>query len=662
MLGAGLALGLAGCEKLSELSEPGKEGWRPAVAAARPEAPAPRAPCRARSPRRRALFGDLHVHTGYSMDARTWGLTVGPDAAYRYARGETITLTERDGRERRLRIDRPLDFAAVTDHAEWMGEVALCTTPGSAAFDTEGCRIFRDEKRWWLARLLGLQEMASRVAGIAGFRRRSREICGDDASVCREALFTTWEATRAAAERWYDRSPACRFTTFHAWEYSRTPANTKLHRNVILRNEIGPELPLSWIDSPTDADLRRRLRTLCTESGTACDALVIPHNPNLSNGHFFAVDPEDGSLAEQRARARERAALEPLVEMVQIKGESECRNGLYGVVGGPDELCDFEKKRDLPGGRAADCEEGTGRGGQAGRGCISRLDYVRYALLEGLREEARIGVNPYRFGFIGSTDTHLAAPGGVDEASPDAPLGRLGLGPRRRLSPRGTPPSPILWHNPGGLVGVWAEENSRDAIFDALKRREAFATSGPRIRPRLFAGWNLPEDLCGRPDFAGEGDARGVPMGAVLPPAPGPDAAPVLAVSALRDPGTEGRPGGLLQRLQIIKGWVDDEGLFHQAVFDVAGEPDNGADVDLTNCTPRGPGAAALCAVWRDPDFEAGRASVYYARVVENPSCRWSTWQCLAQPADDRPAGCSDPRVPRVIQERAWTSPVWYAP
>ena len=209
---------------------------------------------------------------------------------------------------------------------------------------------------------------------------------------------------------------------------------------------------------------------------------------------------------------------------------------------------------------------------------------------------------------------------------------------------------------------MWAEENSRDSIFDALKRREAFATSGPRIKPRLFAGWKLDASMCSDPNFAKVGYAEGVPMGGRLPAPPDRSAIPTFAVSALADPGTTDEPGGLLQRIQVVKGWVDTEGLFHQEVVDVAGNADNGADVDLDTCTPTGPGATSLCALWQDPDFDPNQDAVYYARVVENPSCRWSARLCLTLPPEERPDGCTSDQLPRVIQERAWTSPIWYAP
>jgi hypothetical protein len=639
--------------------EPTTEPWTPPTRAATPGKIAPREPCLTSASTRQPLFGDLHVHTRVSMDANTLGTLATPDDAYRYARGESIEVFagEPSGGTRPARIDRPLDFAAVTDHAEWMAEVSLCTTPGSASYESDGCQIYRGEKPSWLARLLGLRGFRARIGGLLGIGGRRDDVCGQDDKVCRAELASVWQVNQEATERWYDRSAACSFTTFHGWEYSHSPRGTKVHRNVILRNEISPELPISSLETPREMDLRRQLMELCNDTGTGCEAIAIPHNPNLSNGRMFVVEYDGLPLPEQREQAALRARLEPVVEMMQIKGESECRNGMYGVVGAPDELCGFEKVRDLGLQEFEDCEEGAGWGAQRGRGCSSRTDFARYALLEGLREKQRIGVNPYPFGMIGSTDTHTATPGAVSEYGVPHKFGAS----REQLLTVGEKKRGHAFMNPGGLAGVWAEENTRDSIFDALKRRETFATSGPRIIPRFFGGWDLDPEMCSDRDFVASGYSAGVPMGAELPERAEGAEPPSFAVFALADPGARDQPGGLLQRIQIVKGWVDDDGRFHQEVHDVAGSADAGAGVDLATCTPTGPGATSLCGVWRDPAFEEERDAVYYARVVENPSCRWSTRLCLSLPEEERPDGCTSERLPRTIQERAWTSPIWYS-
>jgi hypothetical protein len=308
-----------------------------------------------------------------------------------------------------------------------------------------------------------------------------------------------------------------------------------------------------------------------------------------------------------------------------------------------------------------DCEEGSGWGALMDRGCVARTDYIRYTLLEGLREQKRIGVNPFKLGIIAATDQHNANPGDVEEYSFQGWQGSADASTEQRLDPGNSPinANNSLAANPGGLAGVWAEENSRDAIFDAMKRKETFATSGPRITARFFAGWDYPENLCASTRLVAEGYEGGVAMGGDLPLRPKGAKAPSFVVSAMRDLGTPEHPGGLLQRAQIVKGWIDDAGRFHQKIFDLAGGA-NGASVDPNTCEPRGVGHGSLCSVWTDPSFDAAQRSVYYLRVLENPSCRWNQLQCLSLPVDERPPSCSDPSVPSVIQERLWTSPIWY--
>jgi hypothetical protein len=212
-------------------------------------------------------------------------------------------------------------------------------------------------------------------------------------------------------------------------------------------------------------------------------------------------------------------------------------------------------------------------------------------------------------------------------------------------------------YNPGGVAGLWAEENTRESLFAAMQRREAFGTSGPRIVPRFFGGWSYSENLCQDTAFVEAGYQGGVPMGGTLPTPASDQHSPVFAVSALRDPSAA---GGSLQRIQIIKGWMDDQGVMQQEIFDVAGDPSQEVSVDLETCEAHGSGHASLCGVWRDPTFDSKRSAMYYARVLENPSCRWSVYQCNSLPEEKRPESCSDPTLPKIIQERAWTSPIWY--
>ena len=627
---------------------PGVE--KAAEKAAAPPAPDTREPCADHNALRNPYFGDLHVHTSRSFDAFMYDTRATPRDAYRFARGEEIEAAPLDpaGRPSRVaKLQRPLDFAAVTDHAELMGEGALCTDPASPAYASAACQGFRGS-----AAQPHDERLMLRTRSIVGRWRGqpNPDVCGADGQRCIDQTRSVWQEIREAAETAYDRSAACRFTSFVAYEYSATPDNSNLHRNVIFRSAAVPALPISSIEAPRPLDLWRALHRDCLDAGTGCDVLAIPHNSNKSNGRMFAPEyPGASTDAEQADQARLRAGVETLVEIMQHKGESECRNGLWGVAGGSDELCDFEQLRP-PG--VEDCREGTGKGGMGDQGCESRHSYVRYALVAGLREAERIGVNPYKLGIIGSTDTHNATPGDVDETTYGGHLGSIDAPLATRIDN----------DNPGGLAAVWAEENSREALFDAMKRRETFGTSGPRMRVRFFGGWNYARDLCGSPEMLARGYQGGVPMGGDLPARPAGASAPVFMVAAERDPGTAEQPGGLLQRIQIIKGWADAQGRYHQEIHDVAGSAKNGASVDLDTCAPRGPGEDRLCAVWSDPGFDAKQRAVYYARVLENPSCRYNRRLCISLPAKLRPAECGDAKLPKTIQERAWTSPIWYAP
>ena len=593
---------------------------------------------------RQVFWGELHVHTGISMDAWMFGTRPRPAAAYRFARGEPIGIGMQDASGQPLRtvqLERPLDFAAVTDHAQGAGATNLCTRPDSPVYETASCRSYRAPLNF--NRPLG--EIVKDIRGRTEIDLAAPEVCGADASQCRSALGEIWRETIDAAETWNDTSEACEFTTFVAYEYTATPKQTKIHRNVIFRNATVPALPISYEDEPEAVGLWRELRRQCLDAGTGCDALAIPHNANLSNGNLFAIEYGDATtIEEQAAVARLRARIEPLFEIQQQKGDSECRNGMWNVLGATDELCSFEKMR-APSTR--DCQDGKEFGALAQQGCVSRRDFARYALVEGLMEAERIGVNPFPVGFVAATDGHDGTPGAVEEWRQDQIIGA---------------PAPTPGRNPGGIAAVWAEENSRESLFEALRRRETYGTSGPRMQVRLFGGWDYPNEMCGDPEFVAKGYAGGVPMGGTLSrrtTASGNnnENGPTLIVNALRDQGTSEHPGGLLQRIQIVKGWYDDEGRIHQQVVDIAGGP-NDADVEPNTCTPRGAGSDSLCGIWTDPEFDPNRGAVYYARVVENPSCRQTGWACM--PGPSRPAWCDQPNVEITTQERAWTSPIWY--
>jgi hypothetical protein len=599
--------------------------------------------CRNYSALRQPFFGDLHVHTALSLDAATQGTRNRPADAYRFARGERVDIQpfDRDGRAlRSSQLERPLDFAAVTDHAEFLGELHTCQTPGAPGYDSPACMIFR---RWPRLAFFLLNGRSSDDPPLRyGF-------CGEDPTACHEAAGGPWQEIRDAAAAAYDRSTDCSFTSFVGYEWTKGPGSRNLHRNLLFRNDSVPSLPASVFDAPLQEELWSWVEEECRGKVDGCDAIIIPHNSNLSAGLMFQTETEDGAPFT-REYAERRQVLEPLVEVMQHKGDSECPAGSKGADGTVDELCSFEK---LPYDRFS-AKFTVGERTPAGEG-----SWVRGALIQGLALQSSLGVNPFKLGLVGGTDTHLGTPGQVAER------GHPGHGGAGLLGSAGL--TDDVEFNPGGLTVLWAEENSRESLFDAMRRREAYATSGPRMVVRFFGGWDYPTGLCADPAFAARGYAGGVPMGGDLPVRPaGSSAGPNFAIWAARDPGTADGPGVLLERLQVVKGWVES-GTPRERVYDVAGTP-AAATVDVASCTPSGPGAETLCTVWRDPEFDPSFPALYYVRVVENPTCRWTAFTCNAVAVDcaaGAPAGfegCCDPAFPKTIQERAWTSPIWYAP
>ena len=619
-------------------------------------------PCIEQYPLRKAWFGALHIHTAASFDATAFGVTNSADDAYAFARGRTTALRllddPDDAQIPTVTISAPLDFAAVTDHAGRLGEKRVCENPRSKGYNALLCKIYRGDIR--LPVDDSLQSLV-RLASQAIFQQqRSARICGDSGEDCRMEARNAWQENQAAAERWQDSSDRCEFTTFHAYEYTLAEAGSNLHRNVIFANASVPPAVVSSKDKKTPEELWRWLRRSCTDSTAECDVLTIPHNSNWSSGRMWFPYSyrKDLSAQQQQANARLRDQMEPLVEIMQVKGDSECRNGLTTVMGGADEFCDFEKLR-APAEVIEDCGETMGSGNMRLVGCISRFSYARYALSTGLAEQQKLGVNPFRMGIIAATDTHNATPAAGLENNYTGANG-IDRDPQYRLRgevevPGGIARGSPVRYNPGGVAGIWARENSRDALFSAMRRRETFGTSGPRIEPRFFGGWELEDDICDSPEMIARAYEQAVPMGGELADKPPEAAAPRFLASAIRDPR-----GHLLQRIQIIKGWVDADGKTHQAVYAIAGDPHSSAAVDTDTCEVVGYGHDQLCGVWQDPDFDPDRSAVYYSRVIENPGCRWSTYQCNKLPPQQRPESCSDPNVPKTIQERAWTSPVWY--
>ena len=363
--------------------------------------------CAHYTPNRMALFGEFHSHTGFSFDARSYDNVLTPVDALAFARGEEVLLSPLgpDGKGTRpVSLDRPLDFAAITDHGEFLGEIYHCSTPGAAGYDSPKCEAYRQPESqgaFDFGVMLALDEP-----------ERDEDYCGGDVANCMEAAKIRWKAMQQAAEEAYDRSSSCGFTSFVAYEYTNTIAVSNLHRNVIFRNAQVPDLPISHFEAPSPWLLWKALDSECNQADTGCDVIVLPHNSNLSNGNLFFPDyPGAKNLNEEREMAQLRARMEPVVEMFQHKGDMECRNDMAFVNADHDPFCDFEKVRET----IQDCGQELGTGGMRLWGCVHRLDYVRNVLKLGLKEGDRLGVNPYELGFIGSTDTHNGTPGYVDD-------------------------------------------------------------------------------------------------------------------------------------------------------------------------------------------------------------------------------------------------------
>jgi hypothetical protein len=586
----------------------------------------------AENPLRNAYFGDLHVHTMLSVDAYLWGSRATPDDAYQFAKGAAIAHPAGFTVQRR----RPLDFLAVTDHGFYLGLMgALAEGQGQYA-DHELVPIVRavqdretaDKAFWAVARYL----LELDLKGKPGLR--NPQLNRD-----------TWQQVVAAAERHNDPG---RFTTFAAYEYTSSGQETEnLHRNVIFRSAQVPGQVFNRLDSSNPEDLWDWMDAH-REQGR--DSLAIPHNSNGSNGwmfettRFMSDEPLDAAYAQQRVRN------EPVVENTQVKGTSDT----HPLLSPNDEWADFEIMPYRVAYTLASKPQGS---------------YVRRAYLDGLQMQADGGFNPYRFGVIGSSDTHTAA-GSTDEANY---WGKTGL-TDGTADTRGSVPldpdsesseyedTPARFWGASGLAGIWAEANTREALFAALRRKEVFSTTGPFIQVRFFAGYDFDESVVNAANPVAETSAGGVPMGGDLHGA-GARQSPGFFIWALAD--ADSQP---LQRLQIVKGFLVD-GTAQEAVIDVhcadglqvdaaTGRcPDNGARVDLATCdTLADVGDQEMLAYWEDRSFNAAQPAFYYVRVLENPSCRWSTWDAIRNNTAPRPD------LPPTIQERAWSSPIWYQP
>lgn len=595
---------------------------------------------------RNAYFGDLHIHTRNSFDAYIFNVRRTADDAYRFAKGETVQHPS--GFDMTI-AGGPLDFYAVTDHAEYLGILPSMNTPGSALSELPRAKdMFSTDPAKITAAFQGV-----------GASVRSGEVIEE--MYDQPLINSVWLENIDAAER--HNEPGV-FTTFSAYEFTSVTMNDEegtfgggnLHRNVFFKG-AAPSRAFSTLDSTNPEDL---WNWMDEQRDLGFEAIAIPHNSNVSDGQMFKLETYDGQpLSAEYAEQRMRN--EPLVEVTQVKGTSETHPELSPN----DEWADFELYDRLLGSYQVSATSGG---------------YVREAYERGLNLEENEGFNPFKFGLVAASDSHVV--GGA--YAEDDYWSKVGIVDGRPINRGSVPiapdadPTNALTFEPGtswddqpdistvknasewfsrwsasGLTGVWAEENTREAIFNAFRRKETFATTGPRMKVRFFAGLDYDDLSIDAPDLAQLAYANGVSMGGDLA---GDGRAPRFLVWAQRDANA-----AALQRAQIVKVTSDGEAVYDVACHQGSPDPethrcpDNGASVDLQTCEPMGDGAAELKTLWTDPDFAADQNAAYYVRVLENPTCRWTTWEALEAGVPARPD-----RV-KTLQERAYSSPIWYA-
>ena len=582
----------------------------------------------------RPLFGDTHLHTAISVDAGTMN-RLGQEEAFRFARGEEVT--SQGGL--RAKLSRPLDWLVVSDHAELYGLMPQLLAGDPDILATEQGR------RWHDMLKTGDKEAMFNTAMEIVASLQKPDPPFESTDIVRDA----WKDYTALADKYNEPG---RFTAVIGYEYT-TRGGFNLHRNVLFRGdatEANQTLPFSQFDSQNPEDLWMALDEF--EKRTGGDVLAIPHNGNLSNGLMFSVETNNGEpLSPELAKVRVR--LEPVIEATQIKGDGEA----HPFLSPDDEFADYETWDDAN-------LDGT----QVKKQEMLQFEYARSALKTGLALEEKLGVNPFKFGMIGSTDAHtsLAA---VEEDNFFGKHSGVEPEPHRWehvviASPKDPNLTTYGWQQASsGYAAVWATENTREAIFDALVRKEVYATTGSRMWVRFFGGWDFVEEDALNRLPAGIGYSKGVPMGGDLLKAPQGKSAPTFLVAALKDAYS-----GNLDRIQIIKGWLDSTGKTHEKVYDVvwSGDRQPGADgklppvgntVDVENATWTNTiGAPELIAVWTDPDFDPAERAFYYCRVLEIPTPRWTAYEAKRFGIE------MSKEVPMVTQERAYTSPIWYTP
>ncbi len=585
----------------------------------------------------RPLFGDTHTHTSFSMDAGAFGARLGPREAYRFGKGEEVMASS----GQLTKLSRPLDFQVVTDHSDNMGFF-----PDLLAGKPE---ILADPlgRKWYdmMQSGKGAEAAIEIITAFGAGKFKGPILYLPDSAAYRSA----WQETIDAAE---EANEPGRFTAFIGYEWTSNTGGNNLHRNVIFRDngELARQVvPYTVLPPGSDnpRDLWKWMAAYEDKSGG--DVLAIAHNGNLSNGRMFPMIEPGTDKPIDREYAETRAKWERLYEATQIKGDGET----HPFLSPNDEFANFER-----------WDKGNLDLTEAKTPAMLEFEYARSALKNGLKLEQELGVNPYKFGMVGSTDAHtgLAAVeednffGKTSSSEPSADRTSHPFVKRGDLVIMG-------WEQTSsGYAAVWATENTREAIFDAMQRRETYATTGPRMLVRLFGGFDFVDADANTRSPAIAGYTKGVPMGGDLGPAP-EGKAPTFLVAALKDP-----IGANLDRYQIIKGWLDAAGDVHEKVYDVAWSSDRkpeasgklpqvGDTVDVANATWTNTiGAPELIAVWTDPEFDRAQRAFYYGRVIEIPTPRWTAY-------DAKYFGITmPPEVPMSIQERAYTSPIWYTP